>query len=297
MLHRKVNTMPKNEIIDDYAFVLASNAEEASDISMPHMVKMIHILGEIRYTFGISYPDEQITVGDEKLRLYSKAMEVKLREVTMYLPALSINSSELTALCHMVKILTLGAGIHMTSTNAELSITRVTILFDCLDSCQAYLGVIRNLSVEEMRPWTFLNWRLLNHALMTFSKLIIAIEPSASTPESVSRIKVLDEYLQWAVIRLRDAYSISIARDCEHAALTHLLSLWEETQALLVQMLRYKNTEEQQPVSWNCDSGTDTHGNTYDMYQQPGTISQLGSIQSFQEINFSNLWTNDDFWV
>ena len=100
-------------------------------------------------------------------------------------------------------------GLFGVAEGEPLSITRITILYRCLDNVKDYITMILNLSIEDMQGWTSFDWRQLNYAVMIGSRITLTLDLIACTNDSASRIFKLDGCLEQLCSRARTLFTMT----------------------------------------------------------------------------------------
>lgn len=193
----------------------------------------------------------------------------------------------LTALSLIANIFIHELGMNSNLSTPSFSVSHITILFDCLSSCKAYLALVMTISLDEMHVWTYFDWRQLNYAVNTFSKVIIAIDPSISTSDSLLRIACLDDHLEWLIVRLRSMYMLSDSDESRWEAFTLLLSLWEATRSWT------QSIRQQMASGYNVLQG-EVAAQTLRIPE--ATVAQIENLP-FRAVDLTDLWADDEFWV
>lgn len=146
------------------------------------------------------------------------------------------------------------------------------------------------MSADEMRPWSFFDWRQLNYIITTISKIIVAIDPSINTNESITRVAKLDDYLKLVTARLRSSFMLSDSDESKFKAFEHLLVLWRAMRGWLQNvneqhtMTVYEQLQSQVGIQDQLQSAVEA------------TATQAGGL-SFHGMDLGGLWADEEFWA
>lgn len=117
------------------------------------------------------------------------------------------------------------------------SITRTSIIYECLDASMKVLSSVLEMSDDELADWGVMEWRQLNLAVMLCTKSSIILDSAYPSPESSQRAGWLAECLDTLCLRTRELHRIAIDADGDPQAqnqdhfLKRLATEWQNVKA------------------------------------------------------------------
>lgn len=192
---------------------------------------------------------------------------------------------------HLVDAYIHEVGLYNALQGQLLSVTRIEILYGCLNSVQNYVGSIFPLSVEQVEGWTGFDWRQVNYITMLATKIVLTIDSTAASENSAARIAKLDAFLENLCIKTRTLYSMTNTPPEEYHYFQRLSVEWQNMRSLL-QISRDRTTSlTNQNSSMRPQDGPVTRNHT----------SQGLDISQVQDSNWAGFgpvetWADGDFW-
>ncbi|KAL3425117.1 hypothetical protein PVAG01_04398 [Phlyctema vagabunda] len=293
--YRRLNLMSAVTCVEEMATSLVADKDQPSDSYLVSQIQMMRVVEEMRNTFdyyGTRSPEKVLSEG--RIQAYGQVFTAKLNTIKARIQTTSY-PTYLRCLYHLADMCLYEVGLYGFHKNSNASLTRVSLLLDFLESCRLYMELVMVSTKEEMRPWTFFDWRQLNFALITTNQVIVALDPSITTAETVTRLTVLVGYLEWAGIRVREVYALDDTRERHFEGLEHLTSLWEATKSWCESLLARATTAQQAPELpqhqvWPA------YANMAPNMPAPALSTPHFEDFTAQTANSMDIWSDSGFW-
>ncbi|RFU35059.1 hypothetical protein B7463_g1277, partial [Scytalidium lignicola] len=286
---RRPNPLPYNEYMEECALSLQKEQLAPSDVSLSHYLRLHHLSEEIADAFN--FGDSQTGVLSEtKIKICVSEFD---RQITKVRNELSCEPTQLAEL--NIKCVVLRAYAHQiaifNNPDSNLLVSQIKMLYDCASAAKSYLDEIMLLSQEDMEEWSYMEWIQLNHIV----QLIIRVAQMVGTSDwsdVVSRLMVLDSYLEWLCERLRGINNLRNYPETEEnrSGLQYLFSVWEA--------MKNKNRSSLSALQ-SRQSAVLEMGQTNIISSQPAAVPNVSiSVDYADLMSFGplNLGTNA-FWI
>jgi hypothetical protein len=133
----------------------------------------------------------------------------------------------LKAVSHLVDAYIHEVGLYGALQGQCLSLTRVEILFDCLNCMRNYVSIVLPLSVEQMEGWACFDWRQLDYVTKLATKVVLTIDSTAGNEDSVARIAKLDALVEHFCDKARSLHAMTNTPRGQYHCFPNLLMEWQ----------------------------------------------------------------------
>lgn len=221
-----------------------------SDEILIHYVRLVHHAEQVSDTFNYDSASSSAVgigaggvIGEEQLAFYVRTFNASFAAITAQIPARFANSTMLATYSLMVSAYTQEIGLHGFSTSGStsdnvLSITRTTILIDCLVTVRKVLDIVMNLTPLEFNTLFGFSWARTHYILNLACELSIGIDSPSWSVESVRSIIELEVYIDAYVARLEEQSKSVSRRDGEKDWFAFMAVQWKKLRNEYVEGMR-----------------------------------------------------------
>lgn len=214
LITRKPTTLANTKYLDESITALAESPQYSSDAFLSHYVRLHKISAQVVHTFDEGSRDKA-TLSDDKIQILVGTLIQELEQWKSALPSApmdgvladDISAKMLTRInreYHSCRAFIYEVGLYGLLEGQKPSITRISMIFECLNASMSFLTSAVEDSLQEMTDWTSIEWRALNFAVMLSTRSSIILECSSATIPQSSYAAQLDRYLDIVCARAKE---------------------------------------------------------------------------------------------
>jgi len=290
-LYRKQSPLIHTQYLEDCALSLCEDNCNSSDIRLIHYARLLRIASDVFNTLHHEGQDDEQEMGDDKVYAIVIALERQLVEWRSNLPIALSEDVMLKAGSNLIDAYIHEVGLYSALQGQFLSVTRIEILYRCLNAVQNYVSNITPLSIELMEGWTGFDWRQLNYLTMLATKIVLTIDSTTGTEDSAARVSKLDAFLDDLSVKLRSLYSMTNTPDGQYHYFQQLSVEWQNMKSLL------RINRDRSSLLANQGNGMRPHDGSV-IRNQANQGIDIAQVQGLNWTAFgaTDNWADSDFW-
>ncbi|OAP64207.1 hypothetical protein AYL99_00179 [Fonsecaea erecta] len=248
----KPSKLINKQYLNECAASLVADPQYPSDETLLHVVRSLQISELTSDLFDHGSKEKLCGFNDEQVQIFVNTLSRQLEESKAALPP------SLRSLGYIVRQFYIGrayiheVGLYGNIQGQPLSLTRMSIICECLSSASRYLSHVLDCSLEHMADWTCSDWRSINFIVMLSTKcsIILNSNPSWATSDTSQRAAWLDKCIDTLCSRLNEFQSLAPAglNYYEGNHFEKLISNWKDVKAYHQRWIRGISLSEAAPT-------------------------------------------------